>query len=122
MAMTQRQAIEILYQLDACFDMNFANDKVKYDLWCKKLIDKGDYELTLAKANQYIEENHFKPVIADILVKAKKHLQTDVVDEQTKLHRWKMENDPEYKREREIALQKMKETMDKFNLGENDNE
>ena len=118
MAMTQRQAIEILYQLDACYDMNFANDQKKYKLWLKKLMDKGDYEKSLAKTDKYIEENHFKPVIADILVKPTKQFEDDEADEQTKLHRWKMENDPEYKKEREIALEKMRETLAKFDVKE----
>lgn len=118
MAMTQRQAIEILYQLDACYDMNFANDQTKYKLWLKKLMYKGDYDKSLAKADKYIEENHFKPVIADILVKPTKQFEDGAADEQTKLHRWKMENDPQYREEREKALQEMRRTLAKFDVKE----
>lgn len=118
MAMTQRQAMEILYQLDACYDMNFANDQTKYKLWLKKLMDKGDYDKSLAKTDKYIEENHFKPVIADVLAKPTNYFKDDGVDEQTKLHRWKMENDPQYRAEREKALQEMRRTLEKFDVKE----
>lgn len=118
MSMTQRQAIEILYQLDACYDMNFANDQVKYKLWLKKLVEKGDYEKSLAKANKYMEENHFKPVIADVLAKPTNYFKEDEVDEQTKLHRWKMENDSQYREEREQALHEMRKTLAKFDVKE----
>ena len=122
MAMTQRQAIEILYQLDACYDMNFANDETKYKLWLSKLMDKGDYDKSLAKANKYIEENHFKPVIADVLAKSTNYFKDDEVDEQTKVHRWKMENDPEYRAEREKALQEMRRTLAKFDVKEDNDD
>lgn len=67
--MNGKQAIEILIKLDTCFDMNFENDEKKYQMWVTKLTEKGDYEKTLRKTERYIEENRFKPVIADILVK-----------------------------------------------------
>lgn len=122
MTMTQRQAIEILYQLDACYDMNFANDETKYRLWLSKLMYKGDYDKSLAKADKYIEENHFKPVIADILAKPTNYFKDDEVDEQTKLHRWKMQNDPQYRAEREKALQEMRKTLAKFDVKEDSND
>lgn len=110
--MNGKQAIEILIKLDTCFDMNFENDEKKYQMWVTKLTEKGDYEKTLRKTERYIEENRFKPVIADILVKKTHYIdQQDDYDDKTKRHLERLKNDPSYRQEVEQKKMELRKAM-----------
>ncbi|MCD8916339.1 hypothetical protein K2V61_12395 [Staphylococcus simulans] len=113
MAMKKEQAIEILKLISSVYDMGFfENDKIttKGQIWFKKLYEKGDYKKSYRAADKHIEEKIFKPVLADILVKPVKVLNTEP-DLETKKHLERLENDPEY---RERMRKKREELAEHF--------
>lgn len=112
--MESHEAFKIMQELEAIFEMKFFDNEnnltTKGEIWIKKLVKKGDFEKSYKATNKWIEGNRFKPVLADILVKPVKVLDTEP-DPETKKHLERLENDPEY---RERMRKKREELAEHF--------
>ena len=114
MPMTEKQAFEIIELVSNVYDMRF--DEKKYNVWSGFLMNDGDYEPTLRTAKQYIRNgNPYPPKIPNIMRASPKLMQEDELDDKTKTHRWKMENDPEYVERRIQALDAFKQKVQEYN-------
>lgn len=105
MPMTKQEAVTILKMIDDVYTMGFSNNKAKAVTWINMLIDKGDYEPTLRKTKSYIQNNKYKPTVADLIAyKPKVFNYTKIPEEETK--EYLLKNDPEYQKGLEEARER----------------
>lgn len=121
MTMTKKQAFQIIDYLRNIYELKF--DEKKLNIWIDLLSEEGDYKPTFKAVKDYITSgNPYPPKIPNILRKEPKMLKETKLDQQTKEHRWKMENDEEYKKKRQQALEVFKKKVAEFNRGDDNAE
>ncbi|MDW4150051.1 hypothetical protein QI200_12000 [Staphylococcus saprophyticus] len=117
MSMTKKEAFEIIEMLANVYNIEL-ND-TKFNLWINFLCEDGDYEPSMKMAKKYIKDgNVYPPKIPNIMRKFPKTFKDDGPDEETKLHRWKMDNDPEYVKQRKQALEQFRRKVAEFDRGD----
>lgn len=95
MPMTKQEAIEILKLVEDVYDMGFNTNKQKAMTWIELLMQKGDYNPSLRKTKVYIQNNKFKPTVAELIdYKPKGVVIKEKPIEET--HQYKLEHDQEY--------------------------
>ena len=79
------------------------------------MCEDGDYEPSMKMAKKYIKDgNVYPPKIPNIMRKFPKTFKDDEPDEETKMHRWKMANDPEYVKQRKQALEQFRSKVEEL--------
>jgi hypothetical protein len=115
MTMTKREAATILSLVDSAYNMKFADDNLKTQLWVEQLTTYGDYDKTLYKTKKYIREHKYKPTLSEI-VDSKPKQTDDVTIPIEETHEYRMQHDPVYRKNREQLKkqweQKKKEWLD----------
>lgn len=120
MPMTKKEAFQIIEIVSNVYNMELT--ETKFDLWMKFLCEDGDFEPSMKMAKKYIKDgNVYPPKIPNIMRKSPKLMKEDVLDDETKTHRWKMENDPEYVERRKEALDKFRQKIQEYNSRGDDN-
>ncbi|WP_426429104.1 hypothetical protein [Staphylococcus equorum] len=120
MAMSKKEAFQIIELVANVYNMEM-ND-TKFNLWLDFLCEDGDFEPSMKTAKKYIKDgNVFPPKIPNIMRKYPKQLKT-TIDDKTKSHRWKMENDPEYVKQRQQALARFKNKVAEFDVRGEEND
>src|SRR5699024_4299407 len=104
MTMTKKEAVTILSLVDSAYNMNFADDNLKTQLWVEYLNTYGDYNKTLYKTKKYIREHKYKPTVSEIM-DSKPKQSNDVVIPEEETHEYRMKHDPEYAKNREKLKQ-----------------
>lgn len=106
------EAKEILVEVQRLFPhFNKDRDIETAKTWIR-LLQKGDYENTMRKLDEYASESSYPPNVADILVKSYKPVNTEVTDVKA-MERAVQEElaDPERRKSRE---EKMKQFENKI--------
>ncbi|HCZ0273034.1 TPA: hypothetical protein O2H59_002742, partial [Staphylococcus aureus] len=99
---------------------NIDFDKPKLEMWIDVLSQNGDYQPTVKAVDVYINSNNpYPPNLPAIMRKEPKKVSIEPVDNETATHQWKMQNNPEYVRQRKIALDKFMNKLAEFG-GENE--
>lgn len=112
MPMTKEEAAEIIKLANNVYEINL--DREKASLWLDLLSEDGDYQPTMNKLKQYIKDgNPYPPKIPNIMRSYPKQLEHKI-DDETKEHQQKMKNDPDYRKQRDKALQKLRDKMREF--------
>lgn len=114
MPMTKKEAFHIIEVISNVYNMEL-ND-TKFNLWIQFLTEDGDYGPTMKMAKKYIKDgNVYPPKIPNIMRASPKLMKEDALDDETKEHRWRMENDPEYVKRRKKALDAFKQKVQEYN-------
>ncbi|EHJ08404.1 hypothetical protein [Staphylococcus simiae] len=113
MPMSKQQALEIIKKVRYVYNIDF--DKPKLETWIDVLSENGDYKPTVRAVDSYINSNNpYPPNLPSIMRKEPKKVSIEPVDEEVVTHQWKMKNDPEYARQRKIALDRFKSKLAEF--------
>ncbi|HDT6968589.1 TPA: hypothetical protein QE967_002430 [Staphylococcus aureus] len=113
MPMSKTQALEIIKKVRYVYNIDF--DKPKLEMWIDVLSQNGDYQPTVKAVDGYINSNNpYPPNLPAIMRKAPKKVSIEPVDDETATHQWKMQNDPEYVRQRKIALDNFMNKLAEF--------
>lgn len=114
--MTKLEAFEICELINNTYNIEFT--EAKLDTWIDFLTQEADYKPSLQAAKRYIKEgNTYPPNIAHLLHKEPKIENTthETINEETKEHLWRMENDPAYREENRRLKMQYKKKMQEIN-------
>lgn len=114
--MTKQEAFSICKLINNTYNIEFT--EAKLDTWIDFLTQDADYKPSLQAAKRYIKEgNTYPPNIAHLLHKEPKIANTtkETVNEETKKHLWRMENDPAYREENRRLKMQYKKKMQEIN-------
>ncbi|MCP1288297.1 hypothetical protein NK211_13005 [Mammaliicoccus sciuri] len=118
--MTREEANEIVKLIYTVFtNMNFTKEKAK--AWID-IVEKGNYQKTKRKLDNYIENNKYPPTISDFLVKDEYNPADDYkkkIERDKQIVQQEM-NDPEKRKRREQNLKRMQKMMARLKAGDND--
>lgn len=106
------EAKEILIEVQRLFPhFNKSRDIEIAKTWMR-LLQKGDYESTMKKLDEYASESSYPPNVADILVKPYKPVNTEVTDVKDMERAVQEEKaDPERRKRREEKLKQFEDKL-----------
>ena len=113
--MNKQEAIDIMETLYSAYpNFNKKNINSFNTRWIGFLL-KGDYEKTLIKTEQYIEESPFPPAPANIIVPVHKPTNTELTDMKKARETVEHENnDPEQRARREEMLRRFDQKLEEL--------
>lgn len=96
MAMTKREALEVIQFVRDVFNIDF--DKNKGTAWLNLLTERGDYEKTMRNAkNRASDGNKFRPTISEIIITSSNVSEAVIKDvDETETHAYKKRYDENY--------------------------
>lgn len=111
--MEKKEAIEIMELLFVCYpNFNRNNTKNFAEIWITRLVEEGDYELTLKKAKEHTASNPYPPSLADIIARKHKPVYTELTDIEAMEEAVRREKaDPELAKKREASLKRFEEKI-----------
>lgn len=112
--MDKKEALEIMDIL-ITFIPNFGRNATPefVEMWMDRLMNEGDYQQTLKKANEYTAEKSFTPALADIIVKVRKPVKSNKKNELEEMEAAvnKEKQNPELNAKREKAIKEMQKRL-----------
>lgn len=111
--MERKEAIQIMEILLSCYP-NFNRNKTKnfVKIWIARLVEEGDYKLTLKKVKEHTASNPYPPSLADIIAKKYKPVYTELTDIEAMEEAVRREKaDPEKAKKREESLKRFEEKL-----------
>ena len=112
-SMEKKEAVEIMEILFACYP-NFNRNKTENfaDIWITRLIEEGDYKLTIKKVKEHTASNPYPPSLADIIARKYKPVYTELTDIEVMEEAVRREKaDPEKAKKREESLKRFEEKI-----------
>lgn len=106
------EAKEILVDIQRLFPHFNKNRDIEVARTWIRLLQKGDYERTKRKLDEYVIESSYPPNVADILVKPYKAVNTEVTDVKAMERAVQEEKkDPERRKRREEKLKQFEDKL-----------
>lgn len=111
--MEKKEAVEIMEILFVCYpNFNRNNTPNFVDIWINRLVEEGDYKLTLKKTKEHTASNPYPPSLADIIARKHKPVYTELTDIEAMEEAVRREKaDPEKAKKREESLKRFEEKI-----------